>query len=152
MGECSMFTIREAERRDLPALLALYLDLHEETVPSADSPAVLQMWERIARDPGHHILLGLVGEELVSSLVLAVIPNLTRGPRPYALIENVVTAVPHRGRGYATRLLNAAAELAGEEGCYKIMLLTGSKNPATLNFYRRAGYNAEDKTAFIRWL
>jgi hypothetical protein len=34
----------------------------------------------------------------------------------------------------------------------KLMLLTGSKNENTLNFYRRAGYNSEDKTAFIQWL
>lgn len=32
------------------------------------------------------------------------------------------------------------------------MLLTGSKEPGTLEFYRNAGYNSEDKTAFIQWL
>ena len=29
------------------------------------------------------------------------------------------------------------------------MLLTGSKEESTLNFYRSAGYNSSDKTAFI---
>ena len=32
------------------------------------------------------------------------------------------------------------------------MLLTGTKNESTLDFYRKAGYNSEDKTAFIQWL
>ncbi len=32
------------------------------------------------------------------------------------------------------------------------MLLTGSKEPGTLEFYRNVGYNSEDKTAFIQWL
>ena len=32
------------------------------------------------------------------------------------------------------------------------MLLTGSKSEKTLDFYRRAGYNSADKTAFIQWL
>jgi len=32
------------------------------------------------------------------------------------------------------------------------MLLTGSKREATLNFYKNAGYNCNDKTAFIQWL
>lgn len=32
------------------------------------------------------------------------------------------------------------------------MLLTGSKEESTLNFYRNAGYNSSDKTAFIQWI
>lgn len=32
------------------------------------------------------------------------------------------------------------------------MLLTGSKEESTLNFYRKAGYNSSDKTAFIQWI
>lgn len=34
----------------------------------------------------------------------------------------------------------------------KMMLLTGSKEESTLNFYRNAGYNSSDKTAFIQWI
>ena len=49
-------------------------------------------------------------------------------------------------------LLRRAAELARESGCYKVMLLTGRRDDATLNFYRGAGFNSEDKTAFIQWL
>lgn len=48
--------------------------------------------------------------------------------------------------------LTYAKEIAKKEKCYKIMLLTGSKEESTLNFYRKCGYNSEDKTAFIQWL
>ena len=66
--------------------------------------------------------------------------------------ENVVTHADHRGKGYATAFLNYAKELAVTADCYKMMLLTGAKNESTLNFYKRAGYNCTDKTAFIQWL
>ena len=33
-----------------------------------------------------------------------------------------------------------------------MMLLTGSKEQKTLEFYKNAGYNCTDKTAFIQWL
>ena len=33
-----------------------------------------------------------------------------------------------------------------------MMLLTGAKDQKTLDFYKRAGYNSEDKTAFIQWI
>lgn len=32
------------------------------------------------------------------------------------------------------------------------MLLTGSKKESTLKFYEQAGYNRNDKTAFIQWI
>ena len=81
-----------------------------------------------------------------------IITNLTRNIRPYAFIENVVTHSDYRGKGYATACLNYAKELAQKADCYKMMLLTGSKNDKTLDFYKKAGYNSEDKTAFIQWL
>lgn len=81
-----------------------------------------------------------------------IIPNLTHHQQPYAFVENVVTAEDCRNRGLATACLNYAKELAEKENCYKMMLLTGSKKESTLNFYRKAGYNSEDKMAFIQWL
>ena len=48
--------------------------------------------------------------------------------------------------------LNHAKALAQQAGCYKMMLLTGSHDPKTLDFYRHAGYSSTDKTAFIQWL
>ena len=81
-----------------------------------------------------------------------IIPNLTRNVRPYAFIENVVTHSDYRKRSYATACLNYARDIAKKENCYKMMLLTGSKDESTLNFYKQAGYNSADKTAFIQWL
>lgn len=72
--------------------------------------------------------------------------------RPYAFIENVVTHGDYRGKGYATECLSYAKGIAEKTSCYKMMLLTGSKKESTLNFYRNAGYNSTDKTAFIQWL
>lgn len=90
--------------------------------------------------------------KIVSSCVCVIIPNLTNKQRPYAFVENVVTDVNYRNRGLATACLNYAKELAQKENCYKLMLMTGSKLESTLNFYRRAGYNSNDKTAFIQWI
>jgi GNAT superfamily N-acetyltransferase len=78
---------------------------------------------------------------------LIVIPNLTRGGKPYGLIENVVTHVGYRGRGYGTRILHAAVAAAWDAGCYKVMLMTGSKQPSTLRFYESAGFE-QTKTGF----
>lgn len=143
--------IREANKDDLNALLELYLCLHEDSIPD-ESEHLSNTWEQIINDPDHHLIVNEVDGKLVSSCVCVIIPNLTRNVRPYAFIENVVTHKDYRCRGLAQECLNFAREIALKENCYKMMLLTGSKDPNTLHFYEKAGYNSSDKTAFIQWL
>lgn len=143
--------IREVKKEDLQGLLELYTQLHDNKMPE-EINRLQELWTRILEDKDHHILVGVVDEKIICSVVLVVIPNLTHEQRPYALIENVITHEAERHKGYATRLLETAKEKAKEAGCYKMMLLTGSKFESTLNFYEHSGYNKEDKTAFIQWL
>ena len=143
--------VREATKNDLNNLLQLYLHLHEDRIPE-DSLNLRETWEIIQSDRNHHIILNERDGILVSSCVCVIIPNLTRNIRPYAFIENVVTHEKYRVCGYATECLHYAKQIAVENNCYKMMLLTGSKEESTLNFYSKAGYNSTDKTAFIQWL
>ena len=85
----------------------------------------------------------------MSSCTLTVIPNLTRACRPYGVIENVVTHAEHRGRGWGKAVLAHALAAAWRQDCYKVMLLTGRKDEATLRFYERAGFDPHGKQAFI---
>lgn len=143
--------VREAKKEDLAEVLQLYLDLHEKSIPE-QSEHLLSAWNQIVEDKNHHLLVNEVNNAIVSSCVCVIIPNLTRNVRPYAFIENVVTKKACRGKGYATACLNYAKKIAEENNCYKMMLLTGSKEESTLHFYRNAGYNSTDKTAFIQWI
>ena len=143
--------IREANKNDLQAVLKLYLHLHETSIPE-DNAHLRDTWTQILDDPRHHLIVYEIDGKIVSSCVCVIIPNLSKQVRPYAFIENVVTHKDYRKKGYATACLQFAKEIAMRENCYKMMLLTGSKEPKTLNFYQQAGYNANDKTAFIQWL
>jgi GNAT superfamily N-acetyltransferase len=143
--------IREVISSDLDGLLELYLYLHEEK-KLRESDELKSLWNNIISDGNYHILIGEIDGKIISSVTLVVIKNLTRNMRPYALIENVVTHADFRKKGYATELINKACEIAAGSGCYKVMLLTGSKKESTLKFYRECGFNSDDKTAFIKWL
>ena len=143
--------VRESKEEDLTEILYLYLYLHEKSVPE-ESEQLRSTWENIMNDNNHHLIVCEVDGKIVASCVCVVIPNLTRNVRPYAFVENVVTHVDYRKKGYATDCLNYAKHIAKENNCYKMMLLTGSKEESTLNFYRNAGYNSTDKTAFIQWI
>ena len=143
--------VREAKREDLDGILNLYLCLHETSVPEL-TEHLTAVWDQILSDRNHHLIVNEVDGELVASCVCVIIPNLTRNVRPYAFVENVVTHWEHRGKGFATQCLDYAKAIAQGQGCYKMMLLTGSKEQKTLDFYAHAGYNCTDKTAFIQWL
>jgi acetyltransferase, GNAT family len=143
--------VREALKEDLNELLNLYLFLHEKNIPE-NSEHLENTWKTIIEDINHHIVVKEINGKIVSSCVCVIVPNLTRNIRPYALVENVVTNEEYRGKGYATECLNYAKEIAIKNNCYKMMLLTGTKNENTLAFYKSAGYNSDDKIAFIQWL
>ncbi|MBO6141646.1 MAG: GNAT family N-acetyltransferase [Ruminococcus sp.] len=143
--------IREITDRDFNELFKLYMQLHDNPFPEKDE-RVMAIWQSILQDKNHHIIVCEEEGHIVSSCVCVIIPNLTRGQRPYAFIENVITDKAHRKQGLATACLDHAREIAKKENCYKMMLLTGSKEKSTLDFYERAGYNKNDKTAFIMWL
>lgn len=108
-------------KNDLDGLLRLYMQLHNKPMPE-NTVELLQIWDTIFQDKNHHVI---VAE------------------------ENVITDEEFRKRGLATQCLDYAKEIAIKENCYKMMLLTGSKKKSTLDFYRKAGYNSDDKTAFI---
>ncbi|MFT3950449.1 MAG: GNAT family N-acetyltransferase [Oscillospiraceae bacterium] len=143
--------LREIRKEELGALLTLYTQLHANTMPRLDD-GLLRLWDAICEDNNHHIIVAVENEQLRSSCVLLIVPNLTHSQRPYALIENVITDPAYRNRGLASSCLAYAKQIAAAQDCYKIMLMTGSKEEQTLRFYRKAGYNSADKTAFVQWL
>ena len=132
-------------------LLELYKFLHNDE-KNDNIEHLKVVLKEIMEDKNHHIIVNDIDGKIVSSCVCVIIPNLTRNGRPYAFIENVVTHIEYRNKGYATKCLNYAKEIAINNNCYKMMLLTGSKRQSTLDFYKNAGYNSNDKTAFIQWL
>jgi ribosomal protein S18 acetylase RimI-like enzyme len=143
--------VREIVKEDFNGLMELYMQLHGNPM-SEKTPEIMELWNRILKDKEHHIIIAEEDGKIVCSCVCVIIPNLTHNQQPYAFIENVITDKDYRKKGLATACLNYAKEIAVKENCYKIMLLTGSKKESTLNFYERAGYNQNDKTAFIQWI
>ena len=107
------------------------------------------VWSELLSSENYRYYGAFLDERLVSSCTLTVIPNLTRGCRPYGVIENVVTHEDHRRKGYASALLKEALSDAWAAQCYKVMLLTGRKDEGTFRFYEAAGFDRSAKQAFV---
>ncbi len=143
------YIVRQINENELDQLLALYKHLHPHDSPLPEKEELDELWSQIVANPMLHYFVIETTGQLVASCTLTVIPNLTRGTRPYALIENVVTHPSYRRQGLGTKILHAAQTCAWENNCYKIMLMTGSKRPETHCFYETAGFDRRAKTAFI---
>lgn len=141
--------VRQIAPSELSSLLELYRHLHDDDDPLPEASTIEAVWRELQGNPRYRYFGGYVDGNLVSSCTITVIPNLTRGCRPYGLIENVVTHAEHRHRGYGKAVLAEALSLAWSEGCYKVMLLTGRKDEATFQFYESAGFDRHEKQAFI---
>jgi GNAT superfamily N-acetyltransferase len=143
--------VRRIRSDELLELVALYRHLIADDVPPASNEVLHEQWHALIDDPKIHCLVTVVDDILVGSCTLIIVPNITRGARSYGLIENVVTHGAYRRRGIGTRVLDAALHTAWANGCYKVMLLTGSKLQSTLQFYEQAGFQRDVKTGFIAY-
>ena len=87
---------RELNESELDLLLTLYSHMHAADDPLPERNVVEDVWREIQGNPCFRYFGTFVDGKLVSSCTLTVIPNLTRGCRPYGVIENVVTHAGYR--------------------------------------------------------
>ena len=143
-----MTLFRAAGPDDLDDILRLYRQLHpEDPVPPDGSDAAA--FAQILGSPGLHLFVLVADGAVVATTYLNVIPNLTRSASPYAVIENVVVDETLRGAGLGKQIMAGTLQAAWDAGCYKAMLLTGSRKPATHAFYRACGFSSDAKTAYL---
>jgi GNAT superfamily N-acetyltransferase len=139
--------IRPARPDDLPGILALYRQLNPRD-PVLNLTAAETAWSALLSSGLTTPFVAEVAGLLVSSCTLAIVPNLSRGARPYGVIENVVTHADHRRTGLGRAVLQAALDKAWKANCYKVLLATGSRRESTLRFYEGAGFQRGGKTYF----
>ncbi|MBP3917720.1 MAG: GNAT family N-acetyltransferase [Clostridia bacterium] len=146
--------IRKAKSTDANDLKILYFDYLTHFPPKEEQD--MMMWQNLLdefeKDEKMYLLVLEEDGKVVSSIQMAIIKSLTHNVRPFAIIENVVTHVNYRNKGYASALLEKASEIAREHKCYKISLETGSNKESTLNFYRNNGFSINEKHACLKRL
>jgi GNAT superfamily N-acetyltransferase len=142
-------TIKIAEQHDLPDILSLYQHLITEEDYSRPADFATR-WEEILAQKGLTYFLARVDDAPAACCHISVVPNLSRGQRPYALIENVITHPELRRRGIGQAIMERAIQHACQAGCYKIMLLSTSSHDRSVahQFYRALGFDGNLKQGF----
>lgn len=146
--------IRKAQNKDANDLKTLYSDYLTHFPPKEEQDMQLwkQLLDKFEKDENMHLLVVEEDGKVVSSVQMAIIESLTHNVSPFAVVENVVTHIDYRNRGYASALLKQASEIAKARKCYKIFLETGSNKESTLNFYRNNGFAIDEKHSCLKRL
>ncbi|MFE6994621.1 GNAT family N-acetyltransferase [Microbacterium sp. NPDC057659] len=147
-GGTGRTSVREADAEDFDAIVGLYRQLQP------NDPVLAHGEDRVVFDAilsAPWLTLFVLEQDgaVLATTYLNVVPNLSRGASPYAVIENVVVDEDHRGTGLGKAILTATLDAAWAAGCYKAMLLTSSKSAATHAFYRTCGFSPDEKTAYL---
>ena len=144
--------VRRAGAEDLPDLMELLSQLHQEEVLQpveehlrATFAEILAAWRSRA------ILVACLDGALVGTLDLLIVSNLTRGGRPWASIENVLVDAACRRRGIGRALLDVAVDLARDAGCSKLQLISREERSAAHELYIGSGFTAPVR-GFRRYL
>lgn len=143
-----MQELRKLTRDDLDALLALYTDIGLLD-PASERHSIEDTWARILASDLLVYLGVFVDGTLAATCHAVIVPNLSRGVRPYAIIENVGTLASHRRRGLGSEVMRAIIAHCWEAGCYKIMLASGMQRSGAHAFYAALGFDAHAKQSFV---
>jgi GNAT superfamily N-acetyltransferase len=143
----SRCTVRDLITADLSQLLALYTDIG--LMDGGTVEHLERTWSRILSTDLLLYLGVFVDGVLASTCHAVIVPNLTRGGRPYAIIENVGTLQTHRRQGLGALAMRTIIARCWEAGCYKIMLASGTQRAAAHAFYDSLGFDRNAKQSFI---
>ena len=133
--------IRQADAADLPAVLALYAQLDFNNGKVLSEQAAQQIFAEFARYPSYRLFVATEGSVVLGSYALLVMHNLAHGGTPSAVVEDVVVASDHQGRGIGRQLMSHAKDQARAAACYKLALSSNRQRCAAHAFYESLGFD-----------
>jgi len=140
--------IRLAEERDVPRIVELYreLTITDSTVEHSRNPSLadyLRVFAGIRADPRQKLFVAEVRGEVVGTIELLIIPNLSHNGTPFAFLENLIVTEKHRRRGLGRMLLEHVVGLARESGCHMAELCSDVRRKEAHKLYGSMGFEVQ---------
>jgi GNAT superfamily N-acetyltransferase len=136
--------IRRAKAGDIPAIVAMLADdpLGAKRESPGDLTPYFAAFERVAADPGQHLVVAVRDGSTIGTLHLTVIPGLSRRGAARSLIEAVRVHRSERGNGLGTQLIEWAIEESRRQNCVLVQLTSDATRTDAHRFYERLGFAA----------
>ena len=139
---------RLARRSDLPSLLSLFA-VSEVSAATQPQERAERIWQETLGQQGVHVFVADDGDRIAATCMLITAPNLLRGGRRHAFLENVVTHSELRGRGYGKAVVQAALAHAWATDCHHVLMQSGRTDPRVHAFYDVLGFEPGLRVAYV---
>ena len=140
--------IRLAEERDVARIVELYreLTITDSQVEHSRKPTLTDyqlVFAEIRSDPRQKLFVVEIDGEVVGTIELLIIPNLSHNGTPFAFLENLIVTEKHRKKGLGRMLLEHAAELARKSGCHMVELCSDVRRKEAHKLYGSMGFEVQ---------
>jgi len=135
---------RRAVVADLPTIVEMLADdplgAERESVIAPLDRAYSRAFDAIEADPNQLLAVATIGEEIVGTLQLTVLPGLSRKGAWRGQIEAVRIASSRRGEGLGKQFFAWAIDECRSRGCRFVQLTTDSSRADAHRFYEQLGF------------
>ena len=143
LADGQVLLLRRATEQDVPAIVRLIVD---DQISSPREGSELGPYEEAFRlidaEPAQLLVTSVLGDEVVGTLQLTVIPGLARAGALRGQIEAVRVRADLRGRGIGEAMVRWAVDAARDRGCALVQLTTDKRRTEAHRFYARLGFTA----------
>ena len=136
--------IENAKISDLPQIEILLRDLIDaiENTENMDIDNALSNCRQMIDDPNSHILVARLGNDVVGFVNFTTRMTILHNT-PSGLIDELVVAKAHRGRGIAKLLVETATNKCRDLGCCEVEVSTEITNEKARAFYKSCGFEED---------
>ena len=139
---------RLAQPSDLLSLIALFA-VSEVSAAAQPPERAEAIWQEMLAQPGLSVFVAEEESRIAATCMLITSPNLLRGGRRHAFLENVVTHPELRGRGHGKAVVQAALRHAWATNCFHVLLQSGRADPRVHAFYEGLGFIPGRRVAYV---
>jgi predicted N-acetyltransferase YhbS len=127
--------------------LELYAQLFSNTDQALENRTELlsthyEAFSEVKRSQNSCVFVAELARDIVGTIAISIIPNLSHGGRPWAVIENVVVDERARKSSIGATLMLHAIDLARARGCFRVVLSSSRHRKGSHEFYQRLGLEA----------
>lgn len=143
--------IREAQRADVPAIVALFagdaVGGHGDSADPSALPDYVAAFDRIEESPADRLFVAVLDGAVVGTFQTTLTPMMSGRGRLVLTVEGVQTRADRRGLGIGAAMMRHAVALGRETGAGLVQLSSNAARTEAHRFYERLGF-ARSHVAF----
>jgi ribosomal protein S18 acetylase RimI-like enzyme len=99
-------------------------------------------FKKISEDKNQYLAIGKIGDEIVATCHLTIMPSLTLQGSTRLQIEAVRVKIEWRGKKIGEKMIDFVKDFAVKNDCNLIQLTTNKSRDDAKRFYERVGFEA----------